>query len=196
MFFLMSFALEHGHGDSPEVAGFRLAVIPVALGVVAPFSGALSDRLGARWLRAAGMAVCVVALLILGIVESDPSGNREVEIAAFALFGAGLGAFIAPTNHAALEAAPASLSGEAGSMLNLMRVLGSSLGVAAASSTLAWRLETVTGSHDSWIPFAGRPLLSAVESSLAMLVILAVLAGAVSLITTGTALDRKRHGEP
>jgi hypothetical protein len=79
-------------------------------------------------------------------------------------------------------------------MLNLMRVLGSSLGVAAASSTLAWRLETVTGSHDSWIPFAGRPLLGAVESSLAMLVILALLAGAVSLIRTGTALDRKRHG--
>ena len=184
MFFLMSFALEHGHGDSPEVAGFRLAVIPVALGVVAPFSGALSDRLGARLLSATGMAVCVTALLILGIAEADPTASRLVGTVAFALFGAGLGVFIAPSNHATIKAAPASLSGEAGSMLNLMRVLGTSLGVASASSTLAWRLEAVTGSHDSWIPFAGRPLLGAVESSLAMLVIMAVAAGAVSLIRT------------
>ena len=65
-------------------------------------------------------------------------------------------------------------------MLNLMRVLGTSLGVATASSTLAWRLEAATGAHDSWISFAGRPLLGAVESSLAMLVVMAVAAGAVS----------------
>jgi MFS family permease len=118
------------------------------------------------------------------IAEADPTASRQVGTAAFALFGAGLGVFIAPTNHATLKAAPASLSGEAGSMLNLMRVLGTSLGVASASSTLAWRLETVTGSHHSWIPFAGRPLLGAVESSLAMLAIMAVAAAAVSLIRT------------
>jgi nitrate/nitrite transporter NarK len=184
MFFLMSFALEHGYGDSPQVAGFRLAVIPVALGVAAPFSGALSDRLGARLLSALGMALCVTALLILGVAEADPAASRLLGTAAFALFGAGLGVFIAPNNHATIKAAPAPLSGEAGSMLNLMRVLGTSLGVASASSTLSWGLEIVTGSHDSWIPFAGRPLLGAVESGLAMLAIMAVAAGGVSLIHT------------
>ena len=130
------------------------------------------------------MAVCIIALLILGIAEADPTANRLVGTVAFALFGAGLGVFIAPTNHATIKAAPASLSGEAGSMLNLMRVLGTSLGVASASATLAWRLETVTGTHDSWVPFAGRPLLGAVEGSLAMLAIMAVAAGAVSVIRT------------
>jgi hypothetical protein len=102
--------------------------------------------------------------------------------AAFALFGAGLGVFIAPNNHATIKAAPASLSGEAGSLLNLMRVLGTSLGVASASATLSWRLKTETGSHDGWIPFAGHPLLGAVESSLVMLAVMAIAAGAVSLI--------------
>jgi EmrB/QacA subfamily drug resistance transporter len=184
MFFLMSFALEHGYGDSPEAAGFRLAVIPVALGIAAPFSGALSDRMGARLLSAAGMAFCLAALLILAVTEAEPTVSRQVGTAAFALFGAGLGVFIAPNNHATIEAAPASLSGEAGSMLNLMRVLGTSLGVASASSTLSWQLESATGSHDDWIPFAGHPLLGAVESSLAMLAIMAVAAGGVSWIRT------------
>jgi hypothetical protein len=69
-------------------------------------------------------------------------------------------------------------------MLNLMRVLGTSLGVASASSMLSWRLEIMTGSHDDLIPFAGHRLLGAVESSLAMLAIMAVVAGGVSLIRT------------
>jgi EmrB/QacA subfamily drug resistance transporter len=182
MFFLMSFALEHGYGDSPEVAGFRLTVIPVALGIAAPFGGALSDRMGARMLSAAGMALCVAALLILAVTAADQTAGRQVGMVAFALFGAGLGVFIAPSNHATIKAAPASLSGEAGSMLNLMRVLGTSLGVASASSTLSWRLANATGSHDDWIPFAGQPLLGAVESSLAVLVIMALAAAGVSLI--------------
>ena len=145
MFFLMSFALEHGYGDSPVAAGLRLAVIPVALGIVAPFSGGLSDRIGARLLSAAGMAVCVVALVILALEEADPDASRLFGSAAFALFGAGLGVFIAPNNHETIKAAPASLSGEAGSLLNLMRALGTSLGVASASSTLSWRLQATTG---------------------------------------------------
>jgi EmrB/QacA subfamily drug resistance transporter len=76
MFFLMSFALEHGYGDSPEAAGFRLAVIPVALGIAAPFGGALSDRMGARLLSATGMALCVAALLILAVTAAEPAVSR------------------------------------------------------------------------------------------------------------------------
>jgi EmrB/QacA subfamily drug resistance transporter len=182
MFFLMSFALEHGYGDTPLAAGLRLAVIPVALGIVAPFSGALSDRMGARLLSAGGMAVCVAALVILAIEEADPNASRLFGSAAFALFGAGLGVFIAPNNHETIKAAPASLSGEAGSMLNLMRALGTSLGVASASSTLSWRLQATTGAHDSSGPFAGHVLLGAVESSLAMLAGMAIVAGVVSLV--------------
>jgi EmrB/QacA subfamily drug resistance transporter len=186
MFFLMSFLLEHGYGDSPEAAGFRLAVVPVTLGVVAPFSGALSDRLGARLLSGAGMAACVAALLILGIAIADPAASRHIETAAFALFGAGLGVFIAPNNHTTIKAAPTSLSGEAGSMLNLMRVLGTSLGVASASSSLSWGLKIVSGVHGSWIPFAGQTLLRAVEIGLGMLAVMAVTAGAISVLSASS----------
>jgi EmrB/QacA subfamily drug resistance transporter len=182
MFFLMSFALEHGYGDSPTAAGFRLAIIPVALGLVAPFSGALSDRLGARLLSAIGMALCVIAVIILGIAVADAAASRLIGTLSFVLFGAGLGVFIAPNNHATIKAAPDSLSGEAGSLLNLMRALGTSLGVASASATLSWQLEHVTGAHDSWIPYAGERLLHAVEGSLVMLAAMAITAGAVSLV--------------
>jgi hypothetical protein len=39
MFFLTAFALVRGYHDSPALAGLKLAIIPVTIGIVAPFSG-------------------------------------------------------------------------------------------------------------------------------------------------------------
>jgi nitrate/nitrite transporter NarK len=43
-FFVLPFVLERAYGDSSLTAGLRLTVIPAALGLVAPLSGALYDR--------------------------------------------------------------------------------------------------------------------------------------------------------
>ena len=61
-----------------------------------------------------------------------------------------------------------------------MRVLGSCIGVSAASSMMAWRLEQRGGRDSLDVLFEGRALLDAIESSLAVLVIFAV---AVALIS-------------
>ena len=65
MFFLASFALVRGYEESAIVAGLKLAIIPISLGIVAPFAGGLADRMGTRLLSVAGMAICFVALLAL-----------------------------------------------------------------------------------------------------------------------------------
>lgn len=182
MFFLMSFALEHGYGDSPQAAGLRLAIIPVALGVAAPFGGAFSDRVGARALSGAGMALCFAAIAVLGAAIALQMASRLPEAAAFVLFGAGLGMFIAPNNHATMKAAPAALSGQAGSLLNLMRVLGTSIGVACSTSTLSFGLHIVTGADRDWISFAGHSTLDAVVIGLGMLACMSAAAGFVSVL--------------
>jgi hypothetical protein len=45
--------------------------------------------------------------------------------------------FIAPNNSATMSAAPHERSGEAGGLLNLIRVLCTSVGVAGASAVLS-----------------------------------------------------------
>ena len=55
MFFLASFALVRGYEDSPIVAGLKLAIIPISIGIVAPVAGGLADWMGARLLSVAGM---------------------------------------------------------------------------------------------------------------------------------------------
>ena len=182
MFFLMSFALVRGYHEAATVAGLRLAVIPVAIGLVAPFSGIPSERWGPGRLAATGMALCIVALLGLSFVADDPTTGGSLGMAMLALFGAGLGLFIAPSNHAALAAAPATLSGEAGAMLNLMRVLGTSLGVASVSAMLSWRMPIRDDAPQAGWLFEGRSVVDAVESSLAMLILFAGAAVIVSLL--------------
>ncbi len=182
MFFLMSFSLVRGYHDSAQAAGLRLAIIPVAIGVVAPFSGGLSGWVGTRLLCVAGMAICLVAVIVLSVVALEPDVSGLLGFLALGLYGAGLGVFIAPNNHATMDAAPAALSGEAGAMLNLMRVLGTSLGVASASAMLSWRFRAA--SHGAGPLHADRALLTAVESSLAMIGVFAILAAGLSLMRT------------
>ncbi|WP_091442313.1 hypothetical protein [Ancylobacter rudongensis] len=94
----------------------------------------------------------------------------------FLLIGAGLGLFVAPNSTATLAAAPAGLAGAAGSLRNLMRVLGTSLGVAAGATALAWRLRVETGSAGDWLGADGASLLAAVRTALPILAAMAMLA--------------------
>ena len=68
------------------------------------------------------------------------------------------------------------LHGPAGSLLNLMRALGTSLGVAAGATTLNWRLEAQTGAVHDWQSSSSESLLAAVRESLPVLIVIAVVA--------------------
>jgi EmrB/QacA subfamily drug resistance transporter len=182
MFFLISFALVRGYHLAPSAAGLRLATIPVAVGVVAPLSGVFTDRWGPNRVRATGMAACFVALLLLSLLAPEERIGLTTGLSLLALYGAGIGLFIAPNNAATMSAAPDQFSGEAGAMLNLMRSLGTSIGIAAASSMLTWRMREVGLDPSGDFTFGGHPLLAAAESSFVMLMIFAAIAGGISFV--------------
>ena len=181
IFFLMSFALVRGYHDSSLSAGLRLAITPVALGIVAPFSGALYERLGPRVVAVSGMAICLAALFFLSRALTDLSGSAGGVMAALALFGVGLGTFIAPNNSGTMAAAPAERRGQAGGLLNLGRVLGTSFGVAVTSSVLPWKLRALTGVGDRTVGVSANVFREAVNGVLPVLAAFAVIAGAASL---------------
>ena len=98
---------------------------------------------------------------------------------ALAVFGIGQGLFISPNNSAIMAAAPASLTGEAGGLLNVMRSFGISVGIAAASSLLAWRLAVLTGLRHA--PRRRARAMSASRDVVLLLAAFASIAGAMSL---------------
>ena len=167
----------------PRVAGLKLAIVPISIGVVAPLAGALADWMGARLFSVAGMAIASRRSSRSFAVVTEPTPDLWAGFLGLVAFGIGLGVFIAPNNHATINAVPANLSGVAGAMLNLMRILGTVAGVASAAAVLSWRLQVARGSPERKLAvFSPQHFIEAVAGGLIMLAVFALIAGAVSLI--------------
>ena len=146
MFFLIPFALVRVYQDSGLAAGLRLSILPVALGLLAPVGGALYDRFGPRAPTSCGMLICLAALAVLYVSLDGTSERLPLVMLALAIVGRGQGLFISPNSSAIMATAPSEMAGQAGSALNVMRLLGISAGIAGSSTLLALSLGRVTGS--------------------------------------------------
>jgi EmrB/QacA subfamily drug resistance transporter len=124
--FLVPFYLERGQKISASQAGLELMMMPLALGLAAPVAGRLADRLGARPLTFAGMALVAVVLLTLGSLRPGTIGF----LALLALVGTGLGAFTPPNNAAIMGSVSEQQTGMASGVLNMTRGMGTALGLA------------------------------------------------------------------
>jgi len=78
--------------------------------------------------------------------------------------------------------APARLTGEAGGLLNVMRSLGISMGIAAAASLLSWRLAALTGTGPSTLHAHAHQLVSAGGDVVLLLGGFSAMAAAISLV--------------
>ena len=192
MFFAMSFALIRGYHDPTFAAGLRLTVVPVALGLVAPFGGAWADK-RPRLVMAGGMVVCLASAVALRVLLTGTPQSLVVVMTALAAYGVGLGLYIAPNNSATIGEAPADKSGVAGGLLNLLRVFGAGVGVAAASTALGWGLQTATGGGGRTTHVPEAAMLSAVGGVLSMLAIFAALGAAAALIRSNS---KQATGKP
>ncbi|HZS86543.1 MAG TPA: DHA2 family efflux MFS transporter permease subunit [Chloroflexota bacterium] len=198
IFFLLPFALERGYGQTPLQAGLLLSAVPLALGLVAPLSGRLSDKIGARPLTVAGMLVAAGALVALAQAISGRGATLPGVVAALAAFGLGQGLFTAPNNSAIMGAAPAERLGVAGGLLNVTRTLGTSLGVAVATVVFADRLAAAAGRAISTVTAPRGAVLAGVHDTLLLFAALAMVAAGISLVrgaagsVPGTVAERPR----
>jgi EmrB/QacA subfamily drug resistance transporter len=132
--FLTPFLLSRLLGAGPGRVGLVLTAFPLAVLCVAPFAGALSDRVGSALPAAAGALVSAGACALLAAM---PAGAGEGTVAwRLALFGVGTGLFQSPNNSAVMGSAPRPHLGVVGSLLGTSRTLGMVLGVAAAGAVL------------------------------------------------------------
>ena len=136
--FLLPFLLQQGSGFSPIEAGLLLTPVPITMALVAPISGAASDRFGPRTLASAGMAVMVVALLSLTLLPVTFA--LPDLIWRLMLLGLGQGLFMSPNSSAVLGSVPRSRVGTASGTLAQMRVNGQALGIALSGAIVATRL--------------------------------------------------------
>jgi EmrB/QacA subfamily drug resistance transporter len=136
--FLLPFLLQQGRGFSPIEAGMLLTPVPISMALVAPFSGAASDRFGPRILASAGMAIMVLGLFSLTQLPVDFS--LPDLIWRLVLLGVGQGLFMSPNSSAVLGSVPRHRVGTASGTLAQMRVNGQALGIALSGAIVATRM--------------------------------------------------------
>lgn len=135
---LMPFYLQQLKGLPPSHAGLMLIPLPVTTMIVAPVSGALSDRIDSRYLSSAGMGLISVGILLLSRLSFDsPAGYI---ITALVVTGLGSGLFQTPNNSAIMGSVPGNRRGIASSMLATMRNMGMVMGVAVSGALFTSRL--------------------------------------------------------
>lgn len=141
---LIPFYSENVLGFNPQQTGLLMAVVPIALGIVAPISGALSDRYGSRLITVAGLAILTLGFFLVSSLDADTS-VREY-ILRFLPVGIGMGVFQSPNNSAIMGAAPRSRLGIASGMLSVTRTLGQTTGIATLGALWAGQVFKHVGS--------------------------------------------------
>jgi len=137
--FLNSLYLQEARGLRASTAGLMTLPIAVAVVVCSPLSGRLVGAGRARLaIVVAGVAMAGGALVLTQLATDTP---LLVLVAAYAVFGVGLGSINAPITNTAVSAMPRSQAGLASAVATTSRQVGASLGVALAGSLAGGGIE-------------------------------------------------------
>ncbi len=138
----MPFALMNVLHKGPVATGLLITPWPVAIMVVAPVVGRLTDRLPAAVLSSIGLAMTGTGFFLLWRMGAEPS-NFAIAWRVF-LAGAGFGIFQPPNNKAMLITAPKSRTGGASGMISVARLMGQTVGGMLVALTLGLVAEAPT----------------------------------------------------
>ncbi len=142
LLFTLPLFLQDVHGDSPLQVS--VAILPLALGTLLTggLSSRLSRRLGALRMLRYGMALEIVAVLLIGFTtRADTSGYALAPW--MLLYGVGLGLTTAQLTSIILRDVPPARAGLAAGTQSTARQIGSAVGIALIGGVFAVSLSHV-----------------------------------------------------
>ncbi len=135
---LMPFYLENNLGYETRQVGMLLAVLPIAMGIISPISGTLSDRFGTRSIAVLGLVILLIGYMSLSQLSME---TCTVEfLARFFPVGLGIGIFQSPNNSTIMGSAPKGRLGIVSGMLAVNRTIGQTTGIAILGAFWASRV--------------------------------------------------------
>jgi MFS family permease len=179
--FLMPFFLIQGRGLTPSQAGLLLTAQPIIMAIVAPISGTLSDRIGARLPGMVGMGVLAIGLFLLSrLNQASPLPSVAL---ALGVSGLGIGTFISPNSNSLMGSAPHHRQGIAAGLLATARNVGMVLGVGLSGAILT----TILAQGE-----AGNPaiLFKAIQVSFTIIILVAI----TGVLTSSIRGNEHNHG--
>jgi EmrB/QacA subfamily drug resistance transporter len=190
-FFFMALYMQDILGYSALEAGVRFLPTTVVIAGVAPIAGRLADRLGPALPMSAGLAVLAVAMFMFaGISPSTTYGGLLVP---FVLMGIGIAMVMSPMSTAAMNSVSVQKAGGASGVLQMSRMIGASVGVAATGAIFQSQLGS--GFNPAALasaPEQARTTFVDALSSAMLLAAIVVVAGLVVSVTMVRGARAKR----
>jgi EmrB/QacA subfamily drug resistance transporter len=140
--FTMPFYMIESLSFSTAKSGLLLSTIPALSILISPVSGRLSDRFGTKILCGVGLLIISIGIVLLRNLDID-STIFEVTIALVTI-GAGMAIFLAPNTSAIMGATTQEKLGSAASLVNVLRQLGMSAGLAISGGLFASQSTSMT----------------------------------------------------
>src|SRR5262245_52237735 len=134
-FFFVSLFVQNVLRYSPIQAGATFLPMTVLIILVAPNAGRLADRLGPRAMMVPGLVLVTVSLLLFSL--EDAGSTFWTLLPALITAGLGMGLAMAPTTAAAMHAVPVDKAGIGSAVINSMRQVGGSVGIAVMGAIVA-----------------------------------------------------------
>jgi EmrB/QacA subfamily drug resistance transporter len=133
-------------GMSALASGLTFAPMSVAAGIVAPFSGRLTDRIGGRPILVAGLGLFAVGISWTTALAAVGS-NSWTFFVPMVVTGIGMGGVFAPSVTVAMRQIRPVDAGSASGVLNTTRQVGSAMGAAVMGAVLQNQLASLLPSN-------------------------------------------------
>jgi EmrB/QacA subfamily drug resistance transporter len=137
-FFFLAIYLQDLLGYSPLETGVRFLPTTVLVVIAAPIAGRVADRIGSRWPMVLGLAITSVSLYLFAQMTATTTYSDL--LVAFILLGLGIGMTMSPMSTAAMNAVDVDKAGVASGTLQMFRMMGGTIGVAATGAIFQGKL--------------------------------------------------------
>lgn len=131
---LLPFYLQDTLKLSSLMSGFILMCVPIAMVIVAPISGALSDKIGAESLTFLGLFIVSISQLLFILIGLKTTISHLVLLTLLA--GTGVALFQSPNNSIIMSSVEHNHLGIAGSINSLARNIGMVTGLSLSTTIL------------------------------------------------------------
>ncbi|MCR8641184.1 multidrug efflux MFS transporter [Paenibacillus sp. N1-5-1-14] len=151
--FLVPLFLQQAKGYSAFDTGLIMLPQALAAGLMMPISGKLSDKIGARPLVMAGMAIVTIAAFLLSQIKGDD--GIIMMIIPLILLGAGMGLSMMPLQTHLMKTAPQNLVSRVTALINALQQVVGAFAVAGLTTILTSQMkqhitEGVPPTIDTW----------------------------------------------
>jgi EmrB/QacA subfamily drug resistance transporter len=180
VFFFVSLFVQNVMHYSPTQAGASFLPMTGLIILVAPIAGRFSDKIGSRWL--VGVGQCLLAVSLFFFSRLTAGADFWNLLPAMLVGGFGMSMSMSPLTSAAMGSVPVDKAGVGSAVINSMRQIGGSIGIALMGAIIASQ-----GVATAAAPFTIHGFRLGLEVSSAI-----AIAGAIVALTTLHATDPRR----